>query len=45
MIKFLLLGGIAGWMMGWYENHGIDRLLLILAMIEIGLFFSCVGLI
>jgi hypothetical protein len=45
MIKFLLLGGIAGWMMGWYENHGIDCLLLILAMIEIGLFFNCVGLI
>lgn len=45
MIKFLLLGGIAGWMMRWYENHSIDRLLLILAMIEIGLFFNCVGLI
>lgn len=45
MIKFLLLGGIAGWMMGWYEDHGLDRFLLILAMIEIGLFFNCVGLI
>ena len=45
MFKFLLLGGIAGWMMGWYENHGLDRFLLILTMIEIGLFSNCVGLI
>lgn len=45
MFKFLVLGAVAGWMMAWYEKHGFDRVLLLASMVEIGLFFYCVGLI
>ena len=45
MIKFIVLGAVLGWIIHHVETHGADRLALILCLIEIGLFFNCVGLI